>query len=458
MKTAAHEPEDRTRLEGLRLSLKIRRDVPVAPRIVHGLDKLVVLAVVNPVMAFVIDLAASAVLIIVISAKARHDSGGLWFDVVVFLLLAAVWLGIGTQIKRTLPVLTLFIDGRPTFGELGGGPTRLLRAAIRASTELRFELAPNDVEVMDRLAALDLKITADFFRERFVELAQKQTEPPDEGEIDSEWKTLWEGDLLGYRSGKSTLREAFGAPSYALQIVPHRLPAVRNLVLPLFYIYQVVLMWLVYRLLSGSGSLLTILQVGLAFSVLLSMLILVNHSTGLERVEILDTFPEKYREEASGLVGVQVEPVKVSVTAGYFSLVRGYFARAIAVLMGYNALIGLLLLGISLAAGLVAASGRHGELLTWYGELAAAFVLIPVGMLAGFYIAWQLVQSARRLVAVAIGALVTALVPFALNYIASGNAPRGTSAILAGAITVAVASLATGIGAQTTRSLSAAEA
>jgi hypothetical protein len=266
------------------------------------------------------------------------------------------------------------------------------------------------------------------------------------------WRDVWEHEVLDYKVGQATLRDIFGPPSYASILLPLRLLGVRSLISPILKVFQVVLVWSAYRYLNNDQGLLSVLQIGIVFSVTLSMLIYLNHSLALSEIEVMRTadLPTGIREQAELLIGRKMIPTRISILSGYFESVGQYFLRVITVGTFYNALLTLGLLGLSLGAGVAFAGDKSDELLSSYGSLALALVLIPVAMVTAHYAATLLIQHLRHFAAVVIGGLVTALLPLGIQYAARGNVSGDTTTVLSASISGGMGALATAIGTMVT--------
>jgi len=429
----------------------VKQDIPLGVRAIQAIDVLIALAFANPLMKMLIDWAAMALLTIVVTSQARSAVDETWFSVLVFILVIVPLIVIALQHGRVGRAISRLELGPPGFGELGGLPKRLLRTTIKASKGLRFELGPEDAELMEEYGALAKSVDEALLRKRFLELEAATGADPDR--IEADWKEVWENELLAYRVGDATLRDTYNPLSLGAMILPLRLTSVSTLVAPMILVFQFVVGFLAFRALTGGQSWVTVFQVGLLISFILTSIIYLNHVTSLQTIEllkspdaVLDNIPEDLREKFDGLVGRRVVPIRVKTAPLYFRAIRDYFAGGIALATFFNALAQLLLVAIALIAAIAAAPGSRAEIVSGYGTLALAFVVIPFAIVASFYAASVLIQQFRSLTAGLLGGLATALLPLGLTWIVNGDVPSGTQAIILAAVSGVVGTFATVLG------------
>ncbi len=438
--TGANPPVE-AGVKGLYRRRFVKRDVPPAVRVMQALDLVLVLAFANPVMAFVIDVGAFILATIFVTSAARDGVDSGWFSVGVIVLVVLLWLGLVWQSSKTIQFLARLQNGPPAFGDLGGLPKRLLRTTIRASKGLKFELTQEDAALMEEYASVLRAGDEVLLREKFLEV--------EDGEDDG-WADVWERELLAYPAGDLTLRDAYKA--HTVGIIPLRLVQVGQLVGPMFLAFQFLLSFLAYRALTGAGSWVTVFQVGLVVTFVLTMIIYLNHVKSLQTIQLLETpqellekLPDDLQERVTALVGAQIVPIRVAVTPSYFSAIRDYFAGAIAVVSSFNALVQLVAVGVAFLASIPFADSR-GDVASDYGKLALTLAVIPFGILAAFYLASLLIQHVRHFAAIALGGLVTALAPLALTYLAKGEVPDDTRSIVTAAAAGLVGTLTAALG------------
>lgn len=422
----------------------LERDSPIASRVMRIINVFLGILFTIRLTSLLFDLGSTFVLIWVATAYFRDAVQNTSLEIGVFLALYALLVLHGRLLNQHPALVTKLFDGPPAFRPLGGLQRSPLRAAIRASRQLRVEFDSGDRAIIEQLTKLDLETTETVLKSKFLKLDRGSQTDQEE-----RWRDIWEHEVLDYRVGEATLRETFGPPSYASILLPLRLLGVRSLVSPIFKIFQVVLVWSAYRYLNNDQSLLSVLQIGIVFSVTLSMLIYLNHSLALSEIQIIrtsDELPEAIREQAEPLIGRKAFPTRISILSGYFESVGRYFLRVITVGTFYNAFLTLSLLALSLGAGVAFAGDKSDELLSSYGSLALALVLIPVAMVTAHYAVTLLIQYLRHFAAVVIGGLVTALLPLGIQYAARGSVPRDATTVLSASTSGSVGAFATAIG------------
>jgi hypothetical protein len=431
----------------------VKPEVPYSVRMMQVLNFLILVAFANRITRALFEVAIVFIFAVVITSEARSAADSFWFSVLVIALVIGVWIAAVVLSGRVTNLLLRLVNGPPAFGDLGGSPKHLVRAAIRTSKELRFELAPGDAAVLDAHMALLLKADETYLRAKFVELLESEGRSLEPDQLEAEWKEVWEAEILEYRVRDATLRDTYASPSYSGPIIPLRLLQVGELTGPIFLAFNAALVLLSYRALTGTGSFLTVLQVGLAFSFLITTIIYLNHLKSLAFLQVLepaeeliDELPEELREQIRDNVGRQIVPIRVSATPSYFSAVRDYFARSIATVMTYNAIVGVVMISIPLLAGVIVASDSRSQLASMYAKLAVAIAVIPLAIVALHYLTSLLIQHVRRYAAIAVGGLAAALLPVGLQYLANGDIATSTQAVVTAAVVGVVGSVATAFG------------
>jgi hypothetical protein len=393
--------------------------------------------------ALIFDLGATVGLVLIATAYLRQALDSTWASVAIVVGLEAFVQWLGWLAFRHQDVLARLVDGPPAFGPLGGLQRSTLRTVIRTSQQLRVDFDPADRALVDRLSAIDLESVESMFKKKFLEVSNDTPET----EVEEEWRNVWENEVLAYTAGNATLHDTFGAPSYASIVMPIRLLGVRNLVSPIFKVFQILLLWIAYRYLNGEQSLLTVLQIGLVFSLTISMVIYLNHSIALSEIEVIpspEVVPDEFREQANQLVGRKVMPTRIMLKTGYFESVGRFFLRSIAFGTLYNSVLTLGLIAISLVIGLLAA-GDSSEVLSSYRDLSVAVLIIPFAIMLSHYVATLLVQYLRHLAAAVIGGALSAFVPFVVDYSVHGHVSASSTTIISSAVTGTTVALVTAV-------------
>ena len=453
---------------GARVRRFVKPDVPLSVRVMRVVNIAVVIVFANPLMHFVLDVAAAVAVAIAVTSGVRSEADSIWVTVLVFVLVAAIWFGVLYLFARgkVIGLMSRLAQGPPAFGDLGGLPKQQLRTAIRAARELRFDLAPDDQAAVEAQMALVREADEKILKSKYAELiAEEEGKQLGARALLRRWKPVWERELLEYRVGDATLREAYGPPSYAVSVIPAKLVTVSQLLNAAFLIFQAALFILAFRAVTDGGSFLTVMQVGIACGFVLTMLIYLNHVKTLAYLEIaeppqpyLEALPEELVERMRARIGTQIVPIRVSATPAYFAAIRDYFARAVGVGMGFNAVVWLAMIGVTLAAGVVAVSSERGDIVPLYGKLALAVVVIPVVIVTLHYVVSLLIQQLRHFTAIVVGGLVTALAPLGIEIVVHGSVPTGTQTIVTAAVAGVVGTLATALGGHLTERIGAGAA
>ena len=446
-------PSGGSTLEQLRYQKRfVEVDVPLGVRAIQALDIAIAVAFANPLMRLLIDLAAMALLVIAVTSQARSAVDEPWFTAVVIVLVILPLLAVMWQSGRILLSLARLEQGAPAFGALGGLGKHLLRVTVKTSKAFRLELSPEDSALMTRFASLAQAVDEAILRKQFFEL-ERPAEPADDDALEREWRAIWEKEILTYRVGDATMRDTYNPESPAAAIIPFRLIGVTTLIAGMILAFQIALLFLSFRATTGGGSWVTVFQVCLVGSFLLTSIIYWNHVTSLRLIEIqptadavVESIPADVRDDLDELTGARIVPIRVITTPSYFSAIRDYFAGSITVSTVYNAVLGLVLIAIALTAAIAVAPGSRSTIVSEYGELAIAFVAIPFAIVASFYTASLLIEHFRSLTGALLGGLVTGLVPLLLSWLVRGDVPSNSATIIAAAITGLIGTFATALG------------
>jgi hypothetical protein len=430
----------------------IKRRIPLGAQATKLLNRVVLVLFANPIANALIDLAALALMTYYVTAEARRAVDAWWFSVLVVAVVIAVWGGIAVLRPRLLELLGRLENGRPGFGELGGLPERLLRTTIRASGGLSFRLSEDDEAVMKGFSQLGKRVDEVIIKESFLEHERRESPGLSDEELEASWADVWEHELLEYPVGDSRLRDGYEAPSYAVGIIPLRLVQVGMLLGPIILASQFLLGFLCYRALTGSTSWVTVLQVTLAISFLLTAIVYLNHLKSLQVITVLEVapalrekLPEDMLEEADRLAGEEIFPRRIVFTPDYVSTIRNHFGRSIGVVTAFNATVQLGAVALAFVLAL-AASASYGSIARDYAELALALAAIPLAMVVAYFLASLLVQHLRSTLAIVAGAIVTALLPIGLEYLLSGEVSTSTRTIVASAVTGVAGAVAAAAG------------
>ena len=413
--------------------------------------------------------------VLVLTSTARHEVDNSIFSIILILIGALMCVAVTAFFSRLAPLLSRLANGPPAFESLGHEakyiPKHLLRTSIRTSHELSIEFfTEDDAHAMAVQAECNRDVDEAILHAAFTRLALAASETPDPHAIETDWKNVWEDELLTYRVGEATLHDTYSPPSYSSALIPLRIVGVARLVGGMLLVFQTILLFLAFQALTGGGSWLTVVQVGLVTSFLISMIIYLNHIQAFGQItlagisenelpdEIADLIPKEVSDRTNSFAGTVIIPRYVKFTTAYFSAIRNFFARNMLVNMTYNALFMLALMVPSVVGTVIFAANRRDDAVVLYGKLALVVVLIPVSVVLTFFLASLLIQHLRYLAAAAIGGLVTAILPIALQYISTGSISGNKGTIISAVVAGLVGTFASAAGALLTKRIGAAPA
>lgn len=415
-------------------SLGIYSEVPLLDKIQTTLAKLLYRLFGNTLASSLWDLSFIIVAAFIFTHELRANSNNNIVETLVIVIFVALFLGWGAILgKSVFPRFSDVVFGQLIFGKIGGLPKRLFFTALKSSDAIQFEFEKGDLKVIKALAEIDSELTEDVLKHNYSRVVGLEAEE-EQAKLDRRWKKIWRDEILkvGTRdpSGKGlTFADFISTKNFASRIEPLKIQAVMNLILPLMILFQIFMLILIYNYLEGNTGLITVIQGGLAMSFILSSVLFSFHSHQNTEITILGSavpLPEevekKYADRLKKIQDKKIHPVNVTVKKHYLSVIRDFFALPLFWIGGVlNAFTCLLFVGVTVLIGFIWFRAGMLELLPWYRDLAVAFLLVPLGLLASYYISFLTLQYARLLLAPLIIAMLAAVLPFLISYLFTGQ-------------------------------------
>ena len=264
-------------------------------------------------------------------------------------------------------------------------------------------------------------------------LRNESTTEQEPADFDEQWSNIWRKRIMTTSARTSTgetvtFDEFLAEDNFATNVEPMKLQAVTVLVSPIVLLAQVVVIIFLDRFLSNHVDLVTVIQVGLFSSLIISLLLFDFHAHQNAEVPVVNTlsaFPKEvvkpFADRIKSFGEEPFRPVKVTITKLYLSLVRDYFGVSTFWAALLNTCTFLICMGLSLSIGFILQPTNMSRVLPWYKSMAIGLSFLPFGMLAGYYLAFLVVQYARVLIAPIIVGLLAAVLPYALGYLFTGQ-------------------------------------
>jgi hypothetical protein len=113
---------------------------------------------------------------------------------------------------------------------------------------------------------------------------------------------------------------------------------------------------------------------------------------------------------------------------------------------------------LSFAAGWLTVPAARTELRSWYGKLAAAAIIVPLGILVGHYVTFWILQHLRQFTGLLLIGAIIAFAPPLINYLFTGTAPTTRAVFVSSTISGIIASAGTSLAEQWAKTLTARSA
>jgi hypothetical protein len=428
--------------------LGIGSSTPLVGKIAEILGIIIYLLFLNPVAFFITDLLWIVLSALVIShtLRSQMQSGLLAIAVVVLLaLVAVVW---GAMLNTFLMGwFNRLVFGRPIFNKIGGADRASFFAALRASRLLHIEIDEADRDFAREFNRLDMDVTKYLLHRNYSAFVAKRfaADPDAQAKAEGEWESVWEKKLLDVGLPDYRLREAFDLDNLAYRVVPLKLTASASLISPLLKFFQLAMIYMVARVLNADSPVITAAQVAVFLTLILSILWNIYHSYRVSELEFAGNYEnlppdvqEHFAERFAPFLGKSLSLRRVTVDKEYYELVRSYQMRHI-LITALNTILMLLWVGLLLLIALVTRSVDREYVFAWYRDLSLGILLIPLIFYLGFYLVSIFVHSFRSFLAALVAGAASALLPFGITYLATGDFEFGD-------VNSALSSIVAGLG------------
>lgn len=347
-----------------------------------------------------------------------------------------VFLILGSLSGAIMSFVLRMVMGRPAFGRIGA-PRHNLIAGMKSADAWSYEFDPEDWQKVREFMKLDDEILEEnlkvAYKAAYVENPgglddEVASSAPSEGDFEARWPAVWK-TILDVPLEGHTLRNALAEEKFASRAMIALLPALTWLVKPLVDIIYLTMIVLTALYLHGSVELLNVVQVGVALLFILSITLFILLSQKIvghvhfypEQMPLGEEIERKYSDRLAAIRNQTVKPsARLTNTSLYLSITRGYFIRILSISF-QTSLAVLLLVAAAVVASILLASGDRDSFLPWYRDFSIGVVLLPVAMIVGFFVTFEILQRLKQLLApLALGALGV-VAPFAVVYLSTGR-------------------------------------
>ncbi|MEZ4883304.1 MAG: hypothetical protein R3E32_01115 [Chitinophagales bacterium] len=406
-------------------NLGIYSDIPVSRRIVDWLSRMVDLLFLRPWSMIIGDAVWVLVSIFALTAHFRYFTQNAMSNILLFVILAGFTYIYGNLVtSHIIPRTYQWFFGRAVFGLLGGLDKATFFTLLNTSKLTKFSMKAEDQAIAEEFCEVDNDLTKALFRDRYYEIYKNANVSPEE--LEESWERVWENQVLPVSSGKVSFEEARKTDNIALRVLPLKFQNMSLLISPFIKFFQLISVCLIATFLANAHSLLFAIQVIVALNILLSLVWYMLHSYQISEVPLLtanlqyfsQSIIDRFGERLNKFAGKVLIPKNITIDRAYFSEIRNYQARHILLYTILNTFFLLCMLGITFFMDIVLGTNIA---LVWYKQFAIGLLLLPFVFLLGFYFISIIIQNVRRVTASVLVGLTTAVLPFVIYYLVTGN-------------------------------------
>jgi hypothetical protein len=411
-----------------RTDLGIYSEVPFMQRILTIIDSMVWVLLANPISAALVDIIWGVLIAIFISSKLRSYSDSMIFGIVIIGILFAFFIVWGWMLSLILQKVSRLAFGKPIFGKLGGVPEKQFFTLMKCAQALKLDFKDEDWVRVKEFNNLDNEIIEEILKFKYRENVYNSSASKEPSDFESEWSKIWNDKILKIGTEGFTFKDILSEGNLAFRIMPLKLDATTQIMVPFIKVFQLIMIYFILGFLNGSGELLTIIQIGVFLSFIISIIWFIHHSYRLAEIPFLDPtmgLPEnirlKFSDRSKAFIGLTVRPIRITVKKRYHSLIRDYLGTFIVTGTFLNTVLLLVLTGITLFIGIIWFPTNKDSILLWYKNLIIGILLLPVGFIIGYYLTFLILQNVRKFLAPIVAGLLGAGLPFVLDYLLTGR-------------------------------------
>ncbi len=423
----------------------LKRSYPFADKFVIAVSKILgIISLLTQLFAIIYCLWISWAL----TEKLRGLLDNNWWSVLIYIVATGIVLFLGVMVAKFWPRL---VSGPPTFEQLGGLPLQTMAAVMGASQQIEIELSPQDKPVVQRFNEINNHILHDTLKGNFQNLRYGATED----EMEAEWKNIWKTEILDMQFNGYSIEDAMDTSQFGLTYSMSavlRSTAVAHVIENIFWIIMVLI---IYLFASQRMELLTGVQIGVAIAILFAgfwyMYVLNNLSAipvTFQGLILPQSVRDRFQNDIDQLEGAEIRPKKVKINPKFYQAIRNYQMRLLSGAVLSDILLLLLLFG-AICGIIYLIDAEYARTLKDYNLTIVYGVLIAgIGVVLSFYLFAVVLQNFRKLGAALIVAVLSAGLPFVIDYLLGGQLDMSSvkAAIFAGSggLTAALVTAVTG--------------
>jgi hypothetical protein len=355
------------------------------------------------------------------SGKLREALHSTFWSILIYIVATALIFAVGFLWSK---VFLSFVFGKPTFGKLGGMPIPTFSAAIRASSQIAVEFREQDQPTAKIYDLIQVRGLHDILKAKFVQL--RKLEGDAENKIEAAWQDVWEHQILDMTFGGQTLREATDPNKFGINYAMSALLRSTLVVPSLVTLFWFVTVFLIYMYANQRLELLTGAQIGVALSLVFAgvwyAFVLHNLSAvPLTFVGLPAPTRKEFADDIHKLDGNEIRPKNIRVKRRFYGIVRNHQLRLLVCSLLVDTGILLLLLAAIHGVILLVDPQYARSIGSYHAVMAYGILVAAAGLVSSFYVFSVLLQNLRKVSAALIAAVLSAGLPFLLDYLLGGK-------------------------------------
>jgi hypothetical protein len=370
--------------------LGIGPEIPFLQKILKFISTIMRFLFLNPHSLWISDTIWIILLVIIVSSTLRFYLDNIFFNIgIIALLIFTVFAWGYLLVRFILPWFIRLLFGGPVFEKLGGQARKSFFTALKCANAMKYEFKGKDLETIKEFNKLDIEIVEEILKTNYRKKIYK-SDSTDSEDFESKWSKVWNEKILDISTEGISYRDFLSEDKFASRTIGLTMAGSTIVIAPLVKAFQLIMIYLIFSLINGSIEVLAVIQAGVKFS-----------------------------DRLKQFLGKTVIPKRIIVQNRYFSLMRNYQARHMAIAF-LNSILILVLVGIILIIGFLSSLTNVGDMTSWYAYFSIGVILLPFAFITGFYLTSMIIQNFRQLLAPIILGLLAVVLPFAITYLFTG--------------------------------------
>jgi hypothetical protein len=404
--------------------LGIGPEIPFLQKILKFISTIMRFLFLNPHSLWISDTIWIILLVIIVSSTLRFYLDNIFFNIgIIALLIFTVFAWGYLLVRFILPWFIRLLFGGPVFEKLGGQARKSFFTALKCANAMKYEFKGKDLETIKEFNKLDIEIVEEILKTNYRKKIYK-SDSTDSEDFESKWSKVWNEKILDISTEGISYRDFLSEDKFASRTIGPTMAGSTIVIAPLVKTFQLIMIYLIFSLINGSIEVLAVIQAGVLLCFILSIIWFIHHSYQITEISfsvinLPEEIKEKFSDRLKQFLGKTVIPKRIIVQNRYFSLMRNYQARHMAIAF-LNSILILVLVGIILIIGFLSSLTNVGDMTSWYAYFSIGVILLPFAFITGFYLTSMIIQNFRQLLAPIILGLLAVVLPFAINYLFTG--------------------------------------